>query len=295
MPHSSLGFTPLLNRKGVNFSDTIATPFATTDISIHSIPAVNGQQIRMGNAHLRETTETTGTCKRSNRQLRNRIQDARQSEYNCWLTGRKNKGSSWNLSLTKRLIDSSIAAIALALISPLMLCIAILIKLTSKGPVFFYQKRTGYMGRRFNMFKFRTMVNNAEALKAEIAHLNQHENSSPDFKAKNDPRITKIGAFLRKYSLDELPQFLNVLNGDMRLVGPRPTSFCASTYEPHHLTRLAAYPGLTGIWQISGRSNIGFDGRVKLDEEYIAKQGPLSDLIILLKTPLTVIKGDGAY
>ena len=201
----------------------------------------------------------------------------------------------WNLSFTKQFVDSTAALLGLMTISPLLILVAVLIKLTNPGPIFFKQSRTGYLGRQFYMYKFRTMVINAEEIKKELAHLNEHADSSPDFKVKNDPRITPIGHILRKYSIDELPQLLNVLKGDMRLVGPRPTSFSAEKYEDHHLTRLGAYPGLTGIWQISGRSDIDFDGRVKLDEEYIRNQSPATDLQILFKTPMAVMKGDGAY
>lgn len=201
----------------------------------------------------------------------------------------------WNLSNTKQLIDSTVALLGLLAISPLLIVVAVLVKITTPGPIFFKQSRTGYLGRQFYMFKFRTMVVNAEELKAKMEHLNQHAESSPDFKVKQDPRITPIGSFLRKYSIDELPQLFNVVRGDMRLVGPRPTSFSAQKYQEHHLTRLAAYPGLTGIWQVSGRSNIDFDGRVALDEHYIRTQSPSTDINILIKTPLAVIKGEGAY
>jgi lipopolysaccharide/colanic/teichoic acid biosynthesis glycosyltransferase len=230
-------------------------------------------------------------CRRQD-SLRSLIDHATHFEERCWLTGSPH-GRSWNNSLTKRYLDATVALVFLIIASPLMLAIALAIKCTSRGPVLFRQQRTGYRGRQFQMYKFRTMVVNAEALKAQIAHLNQHSNS-PDFKAKNDPRITRVGRFLRQYSLDELPQFLNVVLGDMRLVGPRPTSFGAHTYEPHHLSRLASPPGLTGIWQISGRANINFDRRVELDVKYIKRQSPCLDLFILIRTPLAIFKGDGA-
>lgn len=197
--------------------------------------------------------------------------------------------------LGKRSLDGFLALIALTLLSPLMLLIALLVKLDSPGPVFYQQQRTGYMGRRFNMYKFRTMVADADLLKSQYEHLNEHKNGSPDFKIKKDPRITRIGSFLRRYSLDEIPQFINVLLGDMRLVGPRPTSFAADTYHPDHLSRLLVYPGLTGLWQLSGRSDISFEERVSLDCEYILAQNPLIDLEILLKTPRAVMRGEGAY
>lgn len=196
---------------------------------------------------------------------------------------------------TKRIVDTSLALALLSALTPLILLIALAIKIESKGPVFFIQQRTGIMGRRFKMYKFRTMVQNAEDLKTQLSHLNSHGGSSPDFKVKNDPRITRLGQFLRKTSLDEIPQLFNVVLGNMRLVGPRPTSFSADTYIPHQLSRLMVFPGLTGLWQVSGRSDINFDDRVRLDCQYILTQSPLLDLKILLKTPVVVIKGHGAY
>jgi lipopolysaccharide/colanic/teichoic acid biosynthesis glycosyltransferase len=160
--------------------------------------------------------------------------------------------------------------------------------------VLFVQKRTGYRGRKFGMFKFRTMVSNAEELKESLRHLNKHGADAIDFKIDKDPRITGIGGFLRRTSLDELPNLINVVTGDMRLVGPRPTSFNAYRYKDNHLARLSIYPGMTGLWQISGRSNIDFDQRVELDLSYIAEQSLLLDLKILLKTPFKVFSGHGA-
>jgi lipopolysaccharide/colanic/teichoic acid biosynthesis glycosyltransferase len=201
----------------------------------------------------------------------------------------------WNHSNTKRIIGALLAALMLLALTPLMIPIAIAIKITSKGPIFFLQDRTGYLGRRFKMYKFRTMTHDAEQLKAQLAHLNHHQDGSPDFKVKNDPRITRIGGFLRKYSLDELPQLINVVKGDMRLVGPRPTSFDISKYADNHFIRLGSPPGITGMWQISGRSNLDFDQRTQLDSDYLINQSPLQDIKILLKTPLVVLKGEGAY
>ncbi len=143
------------------------------------------------------------------------------------------------------------------------------------------------------MFKFRTMVQNAEELKKELAHLNQL--NWPDFKAADDPRITRVGAFLRKTSLDELPQLLNVIRGDMSLVGPRPTSFHANTYDLWHTERLEVVPGITGIWQVSGRSDVDFDERVRLDREYIRRQSIMLDLKILFLTISAVVLRRGAY
>jgi len=182
----------------------------------------------------------------------------------------------------------------LIMLSPLLVMVAASIKLTSQGPIFFVQQRTGFRGRRFGMVKFRTMVVNAEELKESLRHLNKHGAGSVDFKIDRDPRVTVVGQWLRRSSLDELPNLLNVVRGDMRLVGPRPTSFDAHRYHNHHLGRLSIYPGITGLWQISGRSDIDFDDRVALDLAYISQQSPWLDLKILLKTPFKVVSGHGA-
>lgn len=226
--------------------------------------------------------------------LRKEIYQSTLFMLRCWITGKQNQ-KGWIHSRTKRVIDVFFSMSALVLFFPLMTFIGIVIKLNSRGPIFFTQDRTGYMGRRFKMYKFRTMVDNAEDIKGDVRYMSHHALDSPDFKVKFDPRITPLGLFLRKYSLDELPQIYNVLRGDMSLVGPRPTSFCVRTYKPDHLCRLASRPGLTCIWQISGRSNIDFDGRVELDRRYIENQGPWQDLVILFKTPFAVLKADGAY
>jgi lipopolysaccharide/colanic/teichoic acid biosynthesis glycosyltransferase len=143
------------------------------------------------------------------------------------------------------------------------------------------------------MYKFRTMLKNAEELKERYAHLN--ELCWPDFKITDDPRVTRVGRFLRKTSLDELPQIFNVLNGTMSLVGPRPTSFDVSTYELWHTERLEVLPGITGLWQISGRSDIDFDDRLRLDVDYIERQSLALDLYILWRTVAVVLKQKGAY
>ncbi|MCX7080743.1 MAG: sugar transferase [Pseudomonas sp.] len=207
-----------------------------------------------------------------------------------WITGRDG-GRPWTLSRTNRVLACLGALVLLILLSPLLLTLALIIKLTSSGPVLFVQKRTGYRGRGFGMFKFRTMVANAEALKESVRHLNKHGVDAIDFKIDQDPRVTKIGRWLRRSSLDELPNLINVVCGDMRLVGPRPTSFNAYRYKDNHLVRLSIYPGMTGLWQISGRSNIDFDQRVELDLSYIAEQSLMLDVKILLKTPFNVFSG----
>jgi lipopolysaccharide/colanic/teichoic acid biosynthesis glycosyltransferase len=161
------------------------------------------------------------------------------------------------------------------------------------GPVFFVQERTGRGGRRFRMLKLRTMVADAHERKAEYVHLNHL--SGPDFKILDDPRVTRVGRFLRKSSLDEVPQLLNVLWGDMSLVGPRPTSFAADTYGLWHTERLEVLPGITGLWQISGRSEVDFDERVRLDIEYVQRRGLGLDLLILCRTVTAVLQNRGAY
>jgi lipopolysaccharide/colanic/teichoic acid biosynthesis glycosyltransferase len=143
------------------------------------------------------------------------------------------------------------------------------------------------------LHKFRTMVPNAEALKASLLHANQQ--SGPDFKLANDPRITRIGAWLRRTSLDELPQLFDVLRGDMSLVGPRPTSFEASSYALWHTERLEVAPGLTGLWQVTGRADIDFDERVRLDIEYIERRGILFDVRIMFQTLRALVDHKGAY
>lgn len=187
--------------------------------------------------------------------------------------------------------DTAISFIALVLVSPLMLIIAALIKMDG-GPVFFKQKRLGLHGRNFDCLKFRTMVTNAEELKAKLMDLNEQE--GPVFKIKNDPRITKIGRFLRKTSLDELPQFINVLRGDMAIVGPRPPIPSeVKQYERWQSRRLSMKPGITCIWQVSGRNNIPFHEWMKMDMQYIDNWSLKLDFIILLKTVKVVLTGDG--
>jgi lipopolysaccharide/colanic/teichoic acid biosynthesis glycosyltransferase len=181
----------------------------------------------------------------------------------------------------------------LPFVLPLMGIIALAVWCDDPGPIFFKQLRTGRGGRRFRMYKFRTMLKNAEALKDRYRHLN--ELAWPDFKITNDPRVTRVGRVLRKTSLDELPQIFNVLNGSMSLVGPRPTSFDISTYELWHTERLEVLPGITGLWQISGRSDIEFNDRLQLDVEYIEHQSLGFDLYILWKTVAVVLKQKGAY
>lgn len=230
---------------------------------------------------------------RRNLQFRQKIDNAIRIQQRGWISGRQ-WGTPWTLSKTKRFLEALLALLLLAVLAPVLVLIALLVKTTSAGPVFFVQQRTGFRGRRFGMYKFRTMVKNAEELKESLRHLNKHGATAIDFKIDKDPRVTRVGAFLRRSSLDELPNLINVVLGDMRLVGPRPTSFNATTYDEDHLVRLSIYPGITGLWQISGRSNIDFSRRVELDMQYIINQGPWQDIRILLKTPFSILAGHGA-
>ena len=170
--------------------------------------------------------------------------------------------------------------------------VALAVRIDTPGAIMFRQMRTGQHGRRFGMWKFRTMVQNAEELKAELAHLNLLP--APDFKVVDDPRVTRVGPFLRKSSLDELPQLFNVLAGDMTLVGPRPTSFAANTYDLWHTRRLEVIPGITGLWQVSGRHSMTFDERLRLDIAYIERQSLALDLKIMVLTVASVFRRTGA-
>ncbi|HEX4031074.1 MAG TPA: sugar transferase [Terracidiphilus sp.] len=210
------------------------------------------------------------------------------------------------LLLVKRIIDVIGSVAMLILCAPLFLAIALAVKLSSKGPVFFRQKRVGQYGRSFTFLKFRSMyVNNDHSVHKEFVsqliasrpQTGHGEASKQVFKIKNDTRITRIGRFLRRTSLDELPQFLNVLSGAMSLVGPRPPiPYELAAYQTWHRRRLLdVKPGITGLWQVTGRSSVKFDEMVRLDLRYALSWSPWLDLRILLRTPLAVIKGSGAY
>ena len=195
--------------------------------------------------------------------------------------------------LVKRIFDVSVCIVVLPVALAVMGACALLVWLDDPGPVLFCQLRTGKAGRRFKMLKFRTMVKNAAELKQKYSHLN--ELKWPDFKITNDPRMTRVGRILRKSSLDELPQLFNVLKGDMSLVGPRPTSFDASTYELWQTERLEVVPGITGLWQVSGRSDVDFDERLRMDIEYINNRSFWLDLYLLFRTITAVFSQRGAY
>jgi len=201
------------------------------------------------------------------------------------------KGRAYRIA--KRLMDVFLVVITLPLWMPLIGIIALIIRTTSPGaPVVFNQLRTGKGGSRFFMYKFRTMVPNAEELKAKYAHLNELQ--WPDFKITNDPRITRLGKFLRKTSLNELPQLFNVLKGEMSLVGPRPTSFGPETYKLWHTSRLDVMPGMTGLWQVFGRAQLEFDDRLRLDIAYIERASLRLDIYILFMTVFAVFQQRGA-
>jgi lipopolysaccharide/colanic/teichoic acid biosynthesis glycosyltransferase len=196
-------------------------------------------------------------------------------------------------AFTKRMFDIALALLLLPFVLPIIAFLGVLVWLESPGPFLFSQWRTGKCGKRFRMFKLRTMVQNADQLKQKYMHLN--ELTWPDFKISNDPRITRIGKFLRKTSLDELPQIFNVLIGQMSWVGPRPTSFAADTYSLCHTERLEVQPGVTGLWQVSGRSDVDFDERLRMDVEYIERRSFSYDLLIIWRTFAVVLGKRGAY
>lgn len=197
-------------------------------------------------------------------------------------------------SVLKRAFDVAFAATVLVAMSPILLLLAIGVRLSSRGPVLFKQVRVGRGGRYFHCYKFRSMCVDAESKKEELMHLN--EASGPVFKIKQDPRITPYGQFLRKFSLDELPQFVNVLKGDMSIVGPRPPIISeVEMYSAHDRRRLAVLPGLTCLWQVNGRCNLSFERWVELDLLYIDTMSFWNDLKIIIKTIPAVFSGAGAH
>ena len=202
----------------------------------------------------------------------------------------ENKENLKFYEIFKRGIDIIGAGSGLLLLSPVIAIVACAVKFTSKGPIFFSQKRVGKNGKIFEMYKFRSMVVNAEELKEKLAH--QNEMSGPMFKMKDDPRVTKIGKFIRKTSIDELPQLWNVLKGDMSLVGPRPSlPKEVKQFEKWMFRRLTVKPGLTCYWQVSGRNNIDFEDWMKLDISYVEDRNLWIDIKLIFKTVL-VLFGD---
>ncbi len=197
-------------------------------------------------------------------------------------------------SIFKRIIDILGSMIGIVLLSPLLLVIAILIRLESKGKVIFSQTRVGLNRKEFKIYKFRSMVENAEDLRIKLEDKN--EVSGPMFKIKKDPRVTKVGRFIRNTSIDELPQLINVLKGDMSLVGPRPSLPSeVINFEPWMLKRLEVKPGLTCYWQVSGRSNIGFQEWMELDIKYVNEMSNMVDIKLILKTILLLFGDKNAF
>jgi lipopolysaccharide/colanic/teichoic acid biosynthesis glycosyltransferase len=195
-------------------------------------------------------------------------------------------------AFAKRVIDVLLSSIAVLLLWPLMLAIAVVVKLESRGPVIYPSWRAGERGVPFPCYKFRTMVPEADAQRKDLRHLNQRR--GPFFKIANDPRVTRLGRFLRKHSLDELPQFWNVLKGEMSLVGPRPHPLeDVEQYGPEHEQRLGVKPGMTGLWQVLARNNPSFDVCLLLDVGYIRHWSLLLDCKILLRTLPAVFAGEG--
>ena len=193
-------------------------------------------------------------------------------------------------SFVKRAFDFGASLVGLVCLSPVLLVTGVAIKLESEGPIIFSQDRVWLNGKKFKMYKLRSMVSNAEELKEKL--LEQNEMSGPMFKMKDDPRITKVGKFIRKTSIDELPQLINVLKGDMSLVGPRPSlPKEVEQFEPWMYERIQVKPGLTCYWQVSGRNNIDFEDWMKLDIKYVRERSLLGDLKLVFKT-FFVLFGD---
>jgi lipopolysaccharide/colanic/teichoic acid biosynthesis glycosyltransferase len=229
------------------------------------------------------------------RKLESRLDPRKQTRASLSVTARLRRVLAQRLdALATRLMDIFVAAGCLLLFVPAGVAIALLIRLDG-GPVLYWQDRIGLHGRIFRFPKFRSMVVNADALRKKLEEANEHGGKGVTFKLEDDPRITRIGRFLRRTSLDELPQLWNVLRGDMALVGPRPALPTeVARYTPEQRRRLEIKPGLTCLWQIRGRSQIPFDGQVKLDIEYIRTRNFVGDVLILIKTVPAVIFGRGA-
>lgn len=201
---------------------------------------------------------------------------------------------SFGYLLAKRIFDVVASLGGLAMLLPLFPFIVLLIKLETKGPVFFKQERVGFEGRLFGCYKFRSMAVDAEAQKEKLVHLNEATGAA--FKIKDDPRITGVGSFLRRSSLDEFPQLLNILKGDMSVIGPRPQIPSeVADYTAEQAQRLLVRPGLTCLWQVSGRSHLDFAEWMELDREYVQKRSLIFDLSILARTLPAVIERKGAY
>ena len=245
----------------------------------------------------------TGFQEKDNLELADKIKDFNSTNGRFFSLERLNLDHIWEhpnrihfRHMIKRFVDLSCTSIALILLSPVFLFCAIAVKISDpKGPVIFKQTRVGRNGKLFTMYKFRSMYVDAEERKQQL--MAKNETGGKTFKMKNDPRIYPFGRVLRKFSLDELPQFINIIKGDMSIVGPRPPIPSeVAEFEPWHRMRLSVTPGLTCIWQVSGRSNIPFEGQMRLDNDYIRRDGKIGeDIKLILKTFKVVFKGDGAY
>jgi len=255
----------------------------------------------------------TTTCERGI--IQNVLEQARKHGINLRIVPNMYEGLAWNspieyigqfptiplhckqvpeISLVmKRVLDVVFSAAVVILLSPVLLAIAIAVRMDSRGPIFYRAKRLGKKGRVFRCIKFRTMVSDAEKRRADILHMNEREGIL--FKVTNDPRVTKVGRLLRKYSLDELPQFFNVLLGDMSVVGPRPPIASeVREYKLSHLRRLDVMPGITGLWQVQGRQDPSFDSYISLDVTYIENWSIWLDVVIILRTVGVVFAGTGS-
>jgi lipopolysaccharide/colanic/teichoic acid biosynthesis glycosyltransferase len=245
----------------------------------------------------------TGLQEKDNLELEDKIKDFNSTNGSFFSLERLNLDHIWQhphkiryRHVVKRITDIGCSSLALVVLSPLLLFCALAVKISDhKGPVIFKQTRVGRNGKLFTMYKFRSMYVDAEERKKEL--MAQNETGGMTFKMKNDPRIYPFGRVLRKFSLDELPQLVNIIKGDMSIVGPRPPIPSeVAEYEPWHRMRLSVTPGLTCIWQVSGRSNISFEGQMRLDNDYIRRDGKLGDdFKLILKTFKVVFKGEGAY
>ena len=212
------------------------------------------------------------------------------------LWGRVRLRAQRTSAMVRRAFDVVASGIGLLVISPLLLGAAIAIRIDSRGPVFFAQERLGRRGRPFRLYKLRTMAIDAEGRKTALQAASAGALSGVRFKLRRDPRVTRVGAILRKFSIDELPQLWNVLRGDMTIIGPRPPVWReVALYDPAALRRLEVTPGLTCLWQVGGRSDLSFEEQVALDVEYIDHASLRSDVSILLRTIPAVVTGRGAY
>lgn len=231
--------------------------------------------------------KSTGTPKIRNRRISQLM--ARLQRWQWQLKSR-------SLRLAKRTVDLCLVLPAVLLLTPLFALVALAIKLQDRGPVFYWQNRVGQRGREFRFPKFRSMCMNADQVRAEIEALNQHGSEGVTFKMKRDPRITPVGRFIRRFSIDELPQLWCVLRGEMTLVGPRPPLPSeVKHYSLRDRERLSVVPGLTCFWQVNGRSEIPFDQQVEMDIDYIHQRSLKTDLKVIAKTVPAVVRGRGAY